>query len=290
MINIDKVNPTGDEYAELERALISAGSAMRLPAVPPISVRVLEQLEAESTKKKYWGRLSPVSRRFAYAALATIALVASFLLALPDARDALAQLFGLRTVRVILSTPTPALINKAIQSVGAPASPAPIPRSTRNSSVSPSPTTGVQSQCCETTLDAARSRTRYKLLLPPGESPSRVYLQQVASLGDAQQVILVFGNPESPEKIIYEATGYLYGKFVGQGTILKETSVNGQPALWLSGAPHLLVYLDEKGEPEMSTQRPVGSNTLAWEQGDLTLRLESDLSEQAAVRFAESLK
>ena len=63
-------------------------------------------------------------------------------------------------------------------------------------------------------------------------------------------------------------------------------------ALWLSGEPHILVYLDASGRPVTETERTVDASTLAWESvvTGITYRLETKLSKEEAVRFAESLQ
>ena len=87
----------------------------------------------------------------------------------------------------------------------------------------------------------------------------------------------------APRVTLYEAESWVYGKILyaigpgdPEGTILKETIVNGHRALWLSGAPHVLVTLDSNGKPIAGTERPVDANTLAWEEGDVTLRVDDD--------------
>lgn len=267
------------EFGKLEQALVRAGSLITYPPTPALALRVRQALTAESAphgqrRLPHWGRFP----RVALAIGAALVIALALLLAFPDARDALAQLLGLRSVRIILVTPTPTPTATATGRV--------TPPPTATAPPTPKPFT----QCCETALDDARARSRFAILLPPGEIPSRVYLQSPPNFGDAQQVILVFGDPSAPRFTLYEATNFLYGKLVSGGTVIEETTVLGERALWLSGAPHLLVYLDANGKPEMDTERAVNANTLAWESGDVTFRLETNLSQEDAVRFAESLR
>jgi len=169
----------------------------------------------------------------------------------PETRNAIAQLLGLRSIQIILLTPTPV-----------PARPV---NETARPAVAPSPTP--RAQCCQTTLTAAQARARFKLLLPPDQSPSGVYLQEL--LGDGQQVVLVFGDPGAPTFTLYEAHSFLYqkvvnfGKGVGPGTIIAETKVHDMRALWLTGDAHILVTLDARGNPIPDSQRVVDANTLA---------------------------
>jgi hypothetical protein len=109
-------------------------------------------------------------------------------------------------------------------------------------------------------------------------------------------VVLVFSDPDRPRFVLYQATRLLYEKVMSSGdtgTVITETQVSGQRALWLSGAPHVLVTLNARGEPLLEFERPVNANTLIWETGDVhtgvTFRLETPLSLTEAIEFAESL-
>jgi hypothetical protein len=278
------VTPEKD-FEKLEQALVRAGTTFSYPATPSLATRVREELGAERAKRQGWLSGWSTPPRLAYAVLAAVLLAFALLLAFPDARDALAQLLGLRTVRIILITPTPAPTATAKPTGTVTLLPTPL----ANTTSAVTPTVKPFTQCCETTLADARSRAHFKILLPPGVLPTTVFLQQVPNFGDAMQVILAFGDPGAPRFTLYEATNFLYGKLVSEGTVIEETAVKGERALWLSGAPHLLVYLNAQGEPDTSTQVPVNGNTLAWEAGNVTFRLETTLGREEAVRFAESL-
>ena len=78
-------------------------------------------------------------------------------------------------------------------------------------------------------------------------------------------------------------------KVVGRQTRLESLTVNGGRALWLEGAQHAFFYRDARGEVRGDTARLAG-NVLLWEQGSVTLRLESALSKADAVRIAESVR
>lgn len=271
------------EFQKLEEALIEAGHTIEYPRTPDLAARVRGELKTDRPGQLDRARLRP-------ALLVVLAVVAALalLLIIPETREAIAQLLGLRTIRLIETTPTPV---SQLQ-IPATATMAPLtPAST--------PTLGVVPfrQCCESTLAEAQQTARFKILLPPGEQPTRVFFQdQIFGRGsDPQQVVLIFGEPDQPRFVLYQAVRYLYGKMVPRdsGTVITETQVSGQRALWLTGAPHVLVTLDRNGEPLISTERPVNANTLIWETGDrdtgVTYRLETPLSLAAAIEFAESL-
>ncbi len=260
-----------NKFQKLDQLLVRAGKGIAYPATPALATRVRARLETESRRRIAW-----VPRRaFVLAIAIVIALV--LLIAYPETREALAQLLGLRTIRIIPVTPTPTLLSPSLP-------------------VLPSPTRGgvggeLRAQCCETTLADAQAKSKFKILLPPSQTPARVYLQGIPNFGSgAQQIILVFGDPNSPQFTLYQATNFLYGKIVSGGTVISEAQVKGQRALWFTGAPHLLVYFDSNGRVQFESERVVNLNTLAWEMGDVTYRLETTQSKEAAIRFAESLQ
>jgi hypothetical protein len=72
---------------------------------------------------------------------------------------------------------------------------------------------------------------------------------------------------------------------VGSGTV-EFVVVNGEPGYWIQGL-HEVSYLDQNGVPVQDSTRIAG-NVLLWERGDVTLRMESALSLQEALRIARS--
>lgn len=260
-----------NDFEKLEQALVRAGKAVTYPSTPALAIRVRAELERTPAP-----RVMGLWRR-AFIVLAALVIALALLLVFPETRQALAQFLGLRTIRIFPITPTPTLT-------------APSTATPRAQGIASPTQAGVRTQCCATTLADAQARVRFKVLLPPSESPSQVYLQELPNFGGAQQLILIFGDPRAPRVTLYEATGFLYGKMVSGGTVIEETQVKGQRALWLAGAPHILVYLDARGQPQFETEQTVNTNTLAWETDNVTYRLETRLSKEEAIRFAESLR
>ena len=73
------------------------------------------------------------------------------------------------------------------------------------------------------------------------------------------------------------------------GGLVEEVQVAGQPGYWFSGEPHFFSYQDRAGEINDESTRLAG-NTLVWQAGAQTLRLEGQLSKQEALRIAESMR
>jgi hypothetical protein len=78
-------------------------------------------------------------------------------------------------------------------------------------------------------------------------------------------------------------------KQVFEGATVREVRVEGQIAYWISDAPHSLIYQDPTGAYVEESRRMVG-DALIWRDADLTLRLETSLGLEEAIRIAESIR
>jgi hypothetical protein len=79
-----------------------------------------------------------------------------------------------------------------------------------------------------------------------------------------------------------------FAKVAEPGTTIEALAVHGQPAYWLSGAPHAFFYRGVGGELYPDTLR-LAANTLVWQSGPITLRVEGDISKAQALAIADSL-
>jgi hypothetical protein len=59
-------------------------------------------------------------------------------------------------------------------------------------------------------------------------------------------------------------------------------------AIWLSGEPHEYFFVGRDGVWVLDTMR-LATNTLLWTVGDVTYRLEAEISRGAAVSIAQSV-
>lgn len=151
------------------------------------------------------------------------------------------------------------------------------------------------------TLAEAEARVGFEVLLPtlPAvNTPDAVHLAGVPESGgvalvyrerpgfppDAQTgaalILVEFRRDIGPET---------FAKVINRGTQVTPTAVDGRRAYWIAGGTHELIYLDDEGREVFETSRFVG-DTLIWESGDLTLRLENAPSLDTAVRIAESVE
>lgn len=149
------------------------------------------------------------------------------------------------------------------------------------------------------TLVEARALARLPIGVPgyPANlgAPHKIYFQD---LEPGQQVVFVYRNgadgigPNEKAPILtlfqFKTDGFFH-KVIFPGTLIEETTVGEAKALWFEGVLHELQYLGPDGALRTEMERTVEGNTLAWEVGDITYRLETLLSMGEAVKAAESI-
>ena len=80
-----------------------------------------------------------------------------------------------------------------------------------------------------------------------------------------------------------------FGKIVEGGTTVDQVLVDGGPAYWLAGAPH--VFMFEAGPSDLvEDETRLTGNVLIWESNGITYRLESGLNLAESLAIAESLR
>jgi hypothetical protein len=214
------------------------------------------------------------------ALLAVILVIFAILFSVPAVRAQLVGWFRIGVVRIVPATITPI--------VQTPLTATPVPTGVIVPTATPTTTTtALLAQIGgKTTLADAQKQAGFPIRLPAyppnlGE-PDQVFYQPQADMA-----ILVWLNSANVEQI--RLSLYIIGPdsiFIKKiaPEIVQETTVNGQYALWTTG-PYLLQI---RGEFEL--QRLVEGHTLIWNEGDLTYRLETDLSLEEAIKIAESLR
>jgi len=260
-----------DELIEVDGLLRRAASAFRYPPTPAIAAAVRARL-VEERQPVAWpagileaaaGWLARPALRAAVVASAAALLVVGTVLAVPRSREAVAEFFGLRHVRVeVLPTPAP--------------------------SSTPLPTLSPGSFARPVTLDEAQRAAAFPLRFPTREGlrlePEQVYL---FGAGPDATVIFTYGREGFD---LYQSTGSLFGKGAPEPGSYQELQFSGHPAYWFPEGGHVAQFLDERGRPIGGTRRAVDRATLLWEANDITYRLETTLSQQGAIRLAESLQ
>jgi hypothetical protein len=313
--------PPGD--ADLERSLMALGRQVAFPATPPLARRVQQRLAAAPARRYLLDRSWP--RRLAFGVAALVVALLVVLVAVPGARTALAGRLGLPGIEIrqvpgtfpqpVTATPPAAptagpatsavtagaVTRSATPKTVAPATPSASPEDTATAAPTATPLPLGQRLHLgqQVTLAAAQQRVAFPVLLPTSFGlPDAVYLGATPPGGD---VTLVYrpqaGLPATAETGVGMLLGEFQGrtdqvfisKMAGPGTTVTPVRVAGQPGFWLSGQPHQFLYQDASGVAHELTLRLAG-NTLIWTHGNLTLRLESALSEAAALAIANSVR
>jgi hypothetical protein len=272
---------------ELEGMLRDLGAHLDLPATPDlaqaVATRLREAPAPPAREPRARGRLArlprlPGWRRLALAGLAAVLLAAAVLVVSPGTREAVARRLGLRgiDIRIGGERPTPTVTTRPGERLEL----------------------GLGERV---TLEEARRRVAFPVLVPAAagfQRPDAVYVNPDQPLGG--RVDLVYrarpGLPANP----YTDVGLLVTQFqatltpdfikkVVGGGLVEEVQVAGQPGYWFSGEPHFFSYQDRAGEINDESTRLAG-NTLVWQAGAQTLRLEGQLSKQEALRIAESMR
>jgi hypothetical protein len=251
---------TDTRRPSLEGRLIDLGTAVAFPETPPLSALVAERLR-QPPRRLVLGR--PVSRALAIALAATIllgAIAAAFGIGLG----------GLRLIFGPAPSPLPSLV--VGPGLGGP-----------------------------TTLAEARATVTFSLRVPglPGlGDPDLVYLFRPPAGG---AVALLYrardGFPADPATNVglivsqfrADIAPESFEKLIGSGVRVTPAKVGGVAAWWVAGGDHFFQYRDAEGQVVDSTVR-LASDTLIWEAGGVTYRVEGAPSLASAIRVAESLE
>ncbi|HEY6055093.1 MAG TPA: hypothetical protein VIU86_14250, partial [Gaiellaceae bacterium] len=117
-------------------------------------------------------------------------------------------------------------------------------------------------------------RAPFRVLLPNGRRPDAVFAAPDGVwLRYANRLLVAEIRTGSP---------WFVKKVAGQGTTVRYLTVGGAPAIWIEGTPHDLFL------PGGAVK--LARNTLLWQRGELTLRLEGALDRKDAVRIALSFR
>jgi hypothetical protein len=245
---------------ELELALVELGRSIEFPPTPDVAARVRERIAAERAPRR--GVTHVPARRALVIALAILTVSVGALMAVPGTRAAILEFFGLRGVAIerVKTLPT-------------------VPKNANLSNLG-----------ARMSLDDARARVDFKVVVPEalGE-PDEVYYSDFPPGG---MVSFVYGSAEEPRALVTQfraSVDEFFFKKVTADTDVETVTVGGQPGFYLSGAPHVFGYVDAEGQFRQETIRLVG-NVLLWERGDLTLRLEGEISRDEALEIARSFR
>lgn len=236
---------------ELEARLRALGEELAFPATPDLAAAVEARLRERPAARPRRGL------RLALALAALVAALGATLALSPGARSAFLEWLGIRGAVVAVVEELPPV----------------------------TPATSLEALGERVTLAEARRRAGFALLAPEGlGSPDAVYVKEPG------MVSLVYGRDLDVRLIFSQVggaieRGFALKKVSAQGTVVEELTVDGAPALFLTGGPHLFAYVGPRGDIRYE---PVylARDVLLWERGPLTLRLEGELTREQALELA----
>jgi len=270
---------------DIENRLHSIASEMEYPPTPDIAEVVVTRLPKFPSHfgrgERGEGHPRLFSRKLAWS-LTIMLVLASSLMLIPPARAAIIEFIQIGIVR-IFPQPTESTAGIPVTEepeIFTPPTAAPVAEL-------PSLIPLLDKIAGETKLANTQETAPYPILLPtyPADLglPDHVYVQDV----EGMMTVLVWVDPQQPEGVTmslhFIPTGHWAINKMGP-TVLQETEVNGQRAIWAEGPYPLFM---RNGNVEFV--RLIEGHVLIWGDGNLTYRLETDLSLEEAVKTAESL-
>jgi hypothetical protein len=231
-----------------------------------LSSAVMRQVELPAARVRSRVRLRR-RRRLVVALVAAVAATA--VLAIPSARAAVTSFFDIGAVRVHEEPPPVAPAGSGALRLGEP-----------------------------TTLDGARALMPVVVPTAAGlEVPDEVWFD---AKGGGVTSLVYRAGPGLPEARHTDGIGLLIQEFAGDagpfidkyvtsGARAQRVAVGPYKGVFISGGDHALFYEDPTGAGARDEGRLVG-NALIFQRGDVTIRLEGDLSRARMVAIAESLR
>jgi hypothetical protein len=259
------------EATDLEQRLMLLQAEIDWPVTPALAARVRARIAAPAPAPRPW-----FQSRWALAAVAVLVVLAA-LIAYTPSRDAIASWINLHTIFTRenqLPTPSPL----------------------------PSGPLGKRLGLGDpTTLAQAQSKVSWHIVVPASLGrPDEVYLQLPPDGPPQGEVTLVYksrpGLKTSGQTgvavLVTEASGSVdtqfFAKMLGDGTTMEPVTVNGHQGYWISGQPHIFVFLDASGQFRTETMR-LATNTLLIDDNGTVIRIEGDLTKAQALEMAASL-
>jgi hypothetical protein len=237
--------------SQLEQRLLALGAALDVPPAPDTVPAVLAGLPA---RRRRPGR---PTRRVLALAFAAMLLLVGVAMAVPPSRDAILRVIGLRGVSIERVPHLP-----------------PIPPSAR---------TGDRLRLGRPiSLTRVGHAAGFSALLPPRASAA--YIGHDLPGG---RVSILIGRVLITE---FRGTAQPFIlKEIDPNTTVKITRVNGGQGVYLSGAPHQVLFGTTNGQIRSDRVRLAG-NVLIWQQGPLIVRIEGTHTLAQALAIARSLR
>ena len=262
-----------------EQQLASIAKSLDYPRTPDIAGPVMKRLP--KSPSPFRGGVRGGVRRIAWSLTIILVLFTSLML-IPPARAAILEFIQIGIVRIFRTEPTP--ITPPQQEF--PSNSTPV---TATPTVTAVPLIPMLERLeGERSLEEAQQFVDYPILLPSYPSglglPDRIFVQNA----DGNMTILVWIDPERPAEVLMSLHIIPPGSWAIEKmnpAVVQETTVNGNRAVWAVGP-----YPVRFSNGDMDFVRLIDGHVLIWTEGEVTYRLETELTVEEAVRVAESLE
>jgi len=258
-----------------EKQLLTIAKGLDYPRTPDIAAAVMTRLRP-STRPRF------ISRRLAWS-LTIILIFFSSLMLIPPARAAIIEFIQIGIVRIF-----PRPIEPPIDTISTATPQSIIPMTATASFPSATLIPSLSRIAGETTFADAQQKVNYSILLPtyPPDlgQPDYVFVQNA----EGEMTILVWLDPRQPDQVLMSLHFIPLGSWAidkAEPKVIEETNVNGQRAIWATGPYPLRLY-----NGDLDFTRLIDGHVLIWAEGDITYRLETNLSLEEALKIAESLQ
>jgi hypothetical protein len=239
--------------ADVEQILRSHAGAFPFPATPDVANAVERRLRARRTR-----------RRITLALTAATTAVAAAILALsPGARSAVVDwLDSVPGVHIERSSKPPEVRYNVVPTYGD-----------------------------RVSLEEARGRVDFRIRLPRDlGDPDLVFLSTYTVPGGA--VTAVYGGERRARAVFSQwrvGGDDLFFKVLGPGNEATRVNVGGAPGVWLFGTHHTVFFLGTD-DREYQTTGALSGNTLIWQRGGMSYRLEADVPLAQALDMAAAVR
>jgi hypothetical protein len=252
-----------EERSILEAALRSTAAAIDVPPTPAIATAMRPRLAAPPPRARR--RLMPA---LAVAGACLVAFLAVLTFS-PAAREAVADFFGIGGIRIVFGEPDGPPLDFDIElgeQVSADAAQVLVDFPVRTLQ---DPDLGAPDGYFHSTP-------------PPGGAITTVYeaSRDLPEVGNSGIGLLLTQFRGSPDQDYFKKLFHLEEP-------IEFVTVEGEDGVWI-GNVHELQYFDRDGELQVENAR-LSSPALIWESGGVTYRLESNLTRDEAITYANSI-
>jgi len=238
----------------LERELLALGPAIDWPETPDVANAVTARIGDAEPRRR-------TPRRRLGLALALVLAAVLAVLAVPPARTAIFDWLGIGGARIIEVDELPSVRE----------------------------TPGIEFLGDRVSLEQARARAGFPFADPPGDLDPPAEIRVAPGI----RVTYVWREDGAARLLVTQFPGSaadpgLVKKLVGGGTSIEQFEVDGDPAVWLQGGPHVVYFL----APEGDVREDVGwlaGNTLLIDRSGVTVRIEGPLDRRDAVELARAM-